>query len=283
MTRDPATHHGDQAMRPTISIITATLNAGESLQRTRDSIAAQSHPACEWIIKDGGSRDGSLDALEAPPRVGLRVLRSPDRDIFDALNQAMYAARGDYIHVLAAGDTLASPTAIERVVSELRAARLPDLLYCSARHEPSGTIWTHPPRLSRWFLFRGAICHQAQFWTRRSLIDAGGFDPSFHLAADRELLVRICSQKSVRARRVNETLISYAGGGVSEAPRNAARLERELSMIRELHFSPRERRLFTLLGNATLPRLRARWNDRKPRGASALLYRSFRSWVRRYI
>ncbi|MGH8020350.1 MAG: glycosyltransferase [Opitutaceae bacterium] len=271
------------ATRPSISIITATLDAGPALRRTRDSIAEQSRHAAEWIIKDGGSCDGSVDSIQAPPHTEMRIQRSLDRGIFDALNQAIHLARGDYVHVLAAGDTFAAPTALEKIVSELQTARLPDLLYCAARHEPSGTIWTHPPRLSRWFLFRGGICHQAQFWSRRALIDAGGFDPAFHLAADREFLVRVCSETSLRHRRMQETLINYAGDGVSEAPWNTARLEEELSLIRQHHFGERERRWFAFLGRATLPRLRTQWNDRAPQSAGALVYRAVRSWVRRYI
>ena len=47
-----------------ISIIVVALNPGAKLKETLDSIRMQTYKNYEVIIKDGGSKDGALDALE---------------------------------------------------------------------------------------------------------------------------------------------------------------------------------------------------------------------------
>ena len=46
------------------SIIVVSLNPGEKLKETLDSIKMQECRDYEIIIKDGGSKDGALEALE---------------------------------------------------------------------------------------------------------------------------------------------------------------------------------------------------------------------------
>ena len=46
------------------SIIVVCLNPGTKLNQTLDSILAQTCPDFEVIVKDGGSRDGSIERSE---------------------------------------------------------------------------------------------------------------------------------------------------------------------------------------------------------------------------
>ena len=46
------------------SIITCTYNAGEFLQRTVDSVLAQTYPSVEHILMDGASKDDTLSIIQ---------------------------------------------------------------------------------------------------------------------------------------------------------------------------------------------------------------------------
>jgi glycosyltransferase involved in cell wall biosynthesis len=46
-----------------VSIITAVFNRKNTISRCVESVLAQSYPNIEYIIVDGGSNDGTLDAL----------------------------------------------------------------------------------------------------------------------------------------------------------------------------------------------------------------------------
>ena len=69
------------------SIITVCLNAGQDLLDTVQSTLGQTYENFEIIVKDGGSRDGSMEKLPADPRI--RVVTRKDTGIYDAMNQAV--------------------------------------------------------------------------------------------------------------------------------------------------------------------------------------------------
>ena len=48
-----------------ISIITATYNSGKTVKDTLDSVLKQNYTDYEQIIKDGGSKDNTLDICRA--------------------------------------------------------------------------------------------------------------------------------------------------------------------------------------------------------------------------
>ena len=98
---------------PMFSILVVSLNPGGKLVETVRSVAKQTDRDYEVIVKDGGSKDGSLDALRAylqesgtPQQV--RILEQPDTGIYDGMNQATRAARGEYNYFLNCGDKCTS-------------------------------------------------------------------------------------------------------------------------------------------------------------------------------
>ena len=66
-----------------ISIITPKLNRTEFIEEAIKIVLVQDYPKVEHIIMDGGSTDGTLKLLNNYPH--LRVIRRPDRGIYDAL------------------------------------------------------------------------------------------------------------------------------------------------------------------------------------------------------
>ena len=77
------------------SIIVVCLNPGEKLNKTLDSILQQTCQDYEIVVKDGGSRDGSIEGMRKEARICLYVEK--DKGIYDAMNQAVAAAKGDFI------------------------------------------------------------------------------------------------------------------------------------------------------------------------------------------
>jgi glycosyltransferase involved in cell wall biosynthesis len=87
-----------------ISIITPTLNRAAYLGEAIESVIAQDHPDVEHIIVDGMSTDGTVELLGRYPH--LRVIREPDRSVYDGFNTGIRAAHGEVIMLLNSADLL---------------------------------------------------------------------------------------------------------------------------------------------------------------------------------
>ena len=98
--------------QPFYSIIVVSLNPGDKLKSTLESIKKQTFSEFEVIVKDGFSTDGSLEAARLLSQEwerkeqgrSLKVIQKKDSGIYDAMNQGAEAARGRYVYYLNCGD-----------------------------------------------------------------------------------------------------------------------------------------------------------------------------------
>lgn len=107
--------------KPNISIITVCRNPGRSLVKTMESILAQDYRDYEYIIKDGGSDDGTLDLINeysdrfASAGVSFKLFSEDDNGIYDAMNKAVLRANGTWVNFMNAGDCFYSSTVLSEI------------------------------------------------------------------------------------------------------------------------------------------------------------------------
>jgi rSAM/selenodomain-associated transferase 2 len=163
-----------EAVAVTISVIIPVLNEARALPATLSRLASEigSRDDVESIVVDGGSTDGSLDALGSLPFV--RVLYAP-RGRAPQLNAGARAATGDVLLFLHA-DTLLPAGALDAIA---QAARAPGFVYGGFRHLFSDADWRlrlisrlHNYRCSKAATFYG---DQALFVSRDAFFAVGGF------------------------------------------------------------------------------------------------------------
>lgn len=92
--------------QPTISVITATLNAAKELPSLIASLRNQSDPDFEWIVMDGCSTDGTVELLRSAEDVVSVWFSDEDFGIYDALNRGIKRCTGEYYLVVGADDGL---------------------------------------------------------------------------------------------------------------------------------------------------------------------------------
>ena len=99
-----------------ISIVTATYNRANTLQRTIDSVLKQTLQDWELIIVDDGSTDDTHSVLErlTDPRIRV-VSHSSNRGVCAAKNTGLNNIRGDWFAILDSDDELV-PAALERLM-----------------------------------------------------------------------------------------------------------------------------------------------------------------------
>ncbi len=264
---------------PMFSILMVSLNPGGKLVETMKSVAAQSYTDYEVVVKDGGSGDGSLEALQTylegegrGCRERVRVLRQPDKSIYDGMNQATRAARGEYLYFLNCGDAFASEQALARAAEEIRRNTESEAVEshaCPGRRACSrifygdiydalrGQVVASNPHMDAFACYRNVPCHQACIY-HHSLFAQRGYEPGYRVRADYEHFLWCYFRGDARPRHIPVTLASYEGGGFSETPENRKRSAREHREITALYMGKGQRLRYRLILLATLAPLRTR-------------------------
>ena len=128
------------------SIIVVCLNPGPKLNQTLDSILSQTYPSFEIIVKDGGSRDGSIETMREDRRI--RLYQESDHSIYEAMNQAVSHVTGDYILFLNCGDLFYDNEVLTHTAQfmEQHPAKLQGIYYGDTYSAKTETKISSPPR-----------------------------------------------------------------------------------------------------------------------------------------
>lgn len=203
-------------MSPTVSIITITYNAAETLERTIASVERQDYAAIEYVVVDGASTDGTMEIVGRHAATVSKYVSEPDNGLYYAMNKGLAMATGDYVWFVNAGDELYAPTTVSDMVG--KGGRDTDVYYGDTvitRMDGSeiGRRRLAPPEsLNRDSFRRGMlVCHQA-FVARRSLCPA--YDTRYRLSADFDWCVKILS-RSKRVVNTRQTLVRFLDGGMT--------------------------------------------------------------------
>lgn len=185
---------------PKISIITPTLNQGAFVERTLKSVLDQNYPNLEYIVMDGGSRDGTIDILKKYES-RLKWVSEKDEGQSDAINKGISRSTGDIVAYLNSDD-LYEPGALIRVGEYF--ASHPEAMWLTGKcrvideHDREIRVAITAYKnflLSRYsygmLLVTNPISQPATFWRRAVVEELGLFDAQEHLVMDYEYWLRI--------------------------------------------------------------------------------------------
>lgn len=176
-------------MNPTLSIITINFNNRDGLQKTIDSVVAQSFRDFEWIVIDGGSTDGSRELLEQYAGHFSYWVSEPDKGIYNAMNKGVKVAKGDYLQFLNSGDWLCDENALARCFSHPLSADIVygDLFFLNT--DDSRERAHYPQEISLHYLFHFSLGHSASF-IRRNLLLEQPYDEQYRIVSDWAFFLR---------------------------------------------------------------------------------------------
>lgn len=208
------------------SIVVVSLNSGERLRQTIQSILDQTFTDYEVIIKDGGSKDGSADflkeegILEKYPQI--RFITQPDKSIYDGMNQAVSHAKGKYIQFLNCGDLFYEKEVLAKVAEYIRSKeQLQEkaIFYGNQYNLLQDSIVTSAPQINDFTCFRNVPCHQVCFYDRR-LFEKRAYLPPYTVRADYEHFLYSVYEEKAKTFSMPVIVCVYEGGGYSETKEN---------------------------------------------------------------
>ncbi len=179
-----------------VSVIIPSYNSARFLPQGFDSILAQTVTPAEVLLIDDGSTDNTREVVEAyaarHPRL-FRYIHQSNAGQGSARNHGLREATSDWVAFLDADDWW-KPEKLARQVALLEASPGLDLVYTGLEvHGPNGVheqpaddapLW---PRLR----YSNPITPSSVLARRKTLLDAGGFDPQFRGTEDWELWARL--------------------------------------------------------------------------------------------
>ena len=211
------------------SIITVTYNAGRVLETTIQSVSSQFYPNIEYIIIDGGSKDGTIDIIKHNESKINYWISEPDKGIYDAMNKGLRKATGDYVWFLNAGDVLKNESIVAEIAQIAEGNAMPDIIYGETDlMDMDGSVFAErrlktPERLS-WKSFKMGmlVCHQT-FIVKRVL--APEYDLQYRLSSDFDWCIR-CMRETDKIANSQLRIVNYLYEGATTANRKASLKER---------------------------------------------------------
>ena len=223
-----------------ITLITACYNSAGTIRTAIESVLEQKGVDVEYIVVDGGSKDGTVEVVEEFSRKDrkegfeFKWISESDRGMYDAINKGITMATGDVIGILNADDVLATDDTLahiahafgeletgngERVecvyadirfvkqgesVEALRAAKT--VRYCSAA------------KWKPWMFRFAAMVPHPSFYVRRECFERlGGYSLDYRICADFELELRYLYLAKLEAAYLPECVVVMRMGGASTA------------------------------------------------------------------
>jgi glycosyltransferase involved in cell wall biosynthesis len=195
--RPPLPADAPQAQHsPRFSIVIPTLNQGEFIEGTLQSILRQSYRNFEIIVMDGGSSDGTLAVVERYRGCLAKVVSQADGGQSRAINKGFGFASGT-IYAWLNSDDLYLPGCLENVAACFGAQPATrvvigagDVISADQRFlRAIPALPLHRETLmalpeDRWIL------QQSCFWSADLWQEVGGVDPDLHLLLDYDLWFR---------------------------------------------------------------------------------------------
>ncbi len=233
---------------PLVSVLLPVYNGERYLAAALASIRRQSFRDFELLVIDDGSTDHSdriMDAAAADD-ARIHIIRRGNTGIVRALNEALAAARGEFIARMD-GDDIAHPTRFQQQLDFLHANPGCVMVGCAVRMiDPAGHfLKILRPKLDHVGIVEealdgngGALIHPTIFFRHEAVRRLGGYHSQFHgYAEDLDLYLRLSEVGELA--NLPEPLLDYR---VHLNSYNHTRSVQQLELVRTAANNGRRRR-----------------------------------------
>ena len=222
-----------------VTVVTAVLNDAGHIEQTILSVISQTDIEIEYIIVDGGSKDGTLELIgKYKDKISL-FISEPDRGVYDAMNKGIKYSTGDFVYFINSGDILLNPSILSKIkLEELKERNA--IIYGNVVVAYGNIEALEKPRpfFNSKMKFKGiGICHQSMFFPGE-LIRNEKYDLSYNIAADYDLAYRLW-RKGTEFLYKDITIAKYDWGkGISSNPYKLLDVYRENARVCHQQLNP---------------------------------------------
>lgn len=212
-----------------ISIITISFNSEDTISKTINSVKSQSYNQYEYLLIDGGSKDGTLNIANKQDHIS-KIISETDKGIYDAINKGIKHSSGEIIGFLNSDDTFYDENSLQHIVDAFDKNTdcvFGDLIYTDI-NENIKRVWKGS-EFKKGAFKKGWMPAHPTFYCRRSVYEKLGlYDESFKIAGDFELMLRFLEKHNIRSKYILHALVNMKVGGASNNG-----LKSKLDILRE--------------------------------------------------
>ena len=201
---------------PLVSIVTVVFNGAATLERTIQSVLAQSYPSIEYIIVDGGSTDGTLELIRRYEDQLAYWASARDKGIYDAMNKGVALCTGEWVGLINADDWYA-PHSVERAMGAVRGKSGINIVHGDIWLEyPNGHSKVKKARLNGFLLkYWEMVLNHPSFFVRRSYYAGHPFDITIKVSGDHKWTLDAWMESPPQFLYLAEPLAHFTAGGAS--------------------------------------------------------------------
>lgn len=205
---------------PTVSVITVVKDHLSGLKDTYASLLEQDFIDWQMIVIDGQSKDGTLNMARelALNDSRVKVEEQVSVGIYGAMNEGICLANSEFSWFMNAGDKFATPSAMNHGIAQIFGGNV-GVVVGGYQIEFENNVKTYQFSGRKLTLFNFAFnrrggCHQAMIFRTKTLVELGGYDTSYTLASDFDLVIKVIMASG--GKRIPDVLARIEPGGRSD-------------------------------------------------------------------
>jgi glycosyltransferase involved in cell wall biosynthesis len=203
-----------------ISIITVVLNNVETINDAIRSVLEQTYKDIEYIVIDGDSNDGTIDAIKSYGSKIDKFVSEKDNGLYDAMNKGIGMASGDVIGILNSDDVYFDNDVIKNIINVINTYKVDsvygDLYYVKKNNLQSILRYWKSSDFKKGAFAKGWHPPHPSFFVKRNVYTKYGlFNLNMNVAADFELMLRFLEKHEISSTYLPKVIVRMRMGGAS--------------------------------------------------------------------
>ena len=203
------------------SIITVVKNDKDNILKTINSVKNQKFKNFEYIIVDGKSNDGTSKIISDNINVKKKFkhIVKKDKNLYQALNNGIKIAKGEYILILHSGDIFWNQNILKIVNQCIHDY---DAISGNVMYKSKNTFsryWKYKlDNLNKHNCFK--IAHTSLIVKKRIINKLKNYNTNYNISSDTDFILRLSLLKNLKFKYINKTFVIMKTGGLSNSSKN---------------------------------------------------------------
>jgi len=198
---------------PLVTIITVCKNEAKHIEKTIQSVIYQTYENIEYIVVDGSSEDGTLDIINNY-KENIKLILNNDTGIYEAMNDGIEAANGDFILLLNGGDWYEIDT-VESLLSCYYATNNEIISACANKVDIDGNVISMigkmPYDLS---IYLGMPIRHEAMLVPSFIYKTIKYNPYYRIISDHDFAIKLY-KSGYKHYEIPKCLLNFRDNGIS--------------------------------------------------------------------